>query len=104
LYPAAANRVLPSAADILVFFAILLAAVTIAIGASYFALRPTEFKVAVPATIRSISACSGWRPTSLRSQRAPVRLEVVPVENRKDAMDALEPTRSISRSCVPTVP
>jgi len=74
----------------LVFCAILLAAVTIAIGASYFALRPNEFKVAVPATDPIDQRVFGLAADSLRTQRAPVRLEVVPVEKSKDAMDALE--------------
>jgi TRAP-type uncharacterized transport system substrate-binding protein len=77
----------------LVFCAILLAAVTIAIGASYFALRPTEFKVAVPASDPIDQRVFGLAADTLRSQRAPIRIEVVPVEKTKDAMDALEADR-----------
>ena len=64
----------------LVFFATLLAAVTIAIGASYFALRPTEFKVAVPASDPIDQRVFGLAAETLRSQRAPIRIDVVPVE------------------------
>ena len=74
----------------LVFCTILLAAVAAAIGASYFALRPTEFKVAVPASDPIDQRVFGLAADTLRSQRAPIRIEVVPVEKSKDAMDALE--------------
>jgi TRAP-type uncharacterized transport system substrate-binding protein len=78
---------------LLVVCAILLAAVTVAVGAAYFTLRPSEFRVAIPATDPIDQRMFGMAAELLRSQRAPVRIEVVPVEKAKDAMDALEADR-----------
>jgi TRAP-type uncharacterized transport system substrate-binding protein len=75
---------------LLVVCAILLAAVTVAVGAAYFTLRPNEFKVAVPASDPLDQRLFGLAADTLRSQRAPVRIEVVPVEKTQDAMEALE--------------
>ena len=74
----------------LIVCAFLLAAVTIAVGTAYFALRPSEFRVAVPATDPIDQRVFGLAADTLRSQRAPIRIEVVPVESTKDAMEALE--------------
>jgi TRAP-type uncharacterized transport system substrate-binding protein len=70
--------------------ALLLAAVALAAGIVHFALRPTELKVAVPATDPVDQRIFGLAADLLRSQRAPVRIEMVPVESIKAAMDALE--------------
>jgi TRAP-type uncharacterized transport system substrate-binding protein len=71
-------------------FALLLAIVAIAGGVSYFALHPTELKIAVPAADPIDQRIFGMAADLLRSQRAPVRIEMVPVENVKAAMEALE--------------
>lgn len=74
-------------------FAILLAVVAITVGASYFALRPTEFKVAVPASNTLDQRVVGAAAEMLRAQRAPVRFELVITENTKNALDALDAGR-----------
>jgi TRAP-type uncharacterized transport system substrate-binding protein len=71
-------------------FAVLLALIAIGGGVSYFVLRPTEFKVAVPASNPLDQRVFGAAAEMLRSQRAPVRLEVVVAENTKAAMEMLE--------------
>ena len=75
---------------LLTAFAILLAVIAAAVGASYFALRPTEFKVAVPASNPLDQRVIGQAADMLRAQRAPVRLELVITENTKTALEALE--------------
>ena len=74
-------------------FAILLAIIAIAGGASYFAFRPIELKIAVPATDPLDQRVFGLASDLLRSQRAPVRLEMVPVDSIKAAMEALDSGR-----------
>jgi len=75
---------------LLVLCAIILGAVTIAIGTTYFALRPQELRVAVPATDPIDLRVIGTAGYLLRSQRAPIRLVLVQVNNTKEATDALE--------------
>jgi TRAP-type uncharacterized transport system substrate-binding protein len=70
--------------------ALLLAIIAIAGGVVHFALRPTELKVAVPATDPVDQRIFGVAADTLRSQRAPVRIEMVPVDSMKAAMEALE--------------
>ena len=75
---------------LLVLCAIILGAATVAIGTTYFALRPQELRVAVPATDPIDLRVVGTAGYLLRSQRAPIRLVLVQVANTKDATDALE--------------
>ena len=75
---------------LLILCAIILGAVTIAIGTTYFALRPQELRVAVPATDPIDLRVIGTAGYLLRSQRAPIRLVLVQVDKTKDATDALE--------------
>ena len=75
---------------LLTAFAILLAVIAAAIGASYFALRPTEFRVAVPASNPLDQRVIGQAADMFRAQRAPVRLELVITENTKTALEDLE--------------
>lgn len=70
--------------------AVVLALMTIAVGASYFALKPTEFKVAVPASNTLDQRVIGQAAEMLRAQRAPVRLELVTSENTEAALAELE--------------
>jgi TRAP-type uncharacterized transport system substrate-binding protein len=69
---------------------VVLALVAIAIGASYFAFRPAEFKVAVPASNTLDQRVMGQAADMLRTQRAPVRLQLVIVESTKKALEDLE--------------
>jgi TRAP-type uncharacterized transport system substrate-binding protein len=73
--------------------AILLAITAVAIGSGYLALRPTELKVAVPASNALDQRVIGQAAEMLRAQRAPVRLELVTSENTKAALEALEARR-----------
>jgi TRAP-type uncharacterized transport system substrate-binding protein len=75
---------------VLTVCAIVLAVMAVAVGASYFALKPTEFKVAVPASNTLDQRVIGQAAEMLRAQRAPVRLELVTSENTRAALDALE--------------
>ena len=75
---------------LLILCAFILGAVTIAIGTTYFALRPQELRVAVPATDPIDLRVIGTAGYLLRSQRAPIRLVLVQVDKTKDATDALE--------------
>jgi TRAP-type uncharacterized transport system substrate-binding protein len=70
--------------------AVLLAIMAVAVGASYFALRPTEFRVAVPAGDPLDQRVVGAAAELLRAQRAPVRFELVITENTKTALEGLE--------------
>lgn len=70
--------------------ALLLAIIAIAGGVVHFALRPTVLKVAVPGTDPVDQRIFGMVADTLRSQRASIRLEMVPVDNVKTAMEALE--------------
>ena len=69
---------------------ILLGLTAIAVGLTYIALRPTELKVAVPASNTIDQRVIGAASEMLRAQRAPVRVELVTVENTKAALEALE--------------
>jgi TRAP-type uncharacterized transport system substrate-binding protein len=70
--------------------AIVLALVAITVGSSYFAFRPTELKVAVPASNTVDLKVIGTAAEMLNAQRAPVRLELVKSDNTKTALEALE--------------
>jgi TRAP-type uncharacterized transport system substrate-binding protein len=72
---------------------IVLGLVAVAIGGSYLAFRPTEFKVAVPASNTLDQRVIGQAADMLRSQRAPVRFELVIVESTKKALEDLEAGR-----------
>jgi TRAP-type uncharacterized transport system substrate-binding protein len=69
---------------------VLLALTAITVGWTYLAFRPTEFKVAVPASNTLDQKVIGAAAEMLRAQRAPVRLELVKSDNTKAAMEALE--------------
>jgi TRAP-type uncharacterized transport system substrate-binding protein len=69
---------------------VVLALVAIVIGASYVALRPTVLKVAVPASDPIDQRVIGAAAEMLHTQRAPVRIEMVPVGDTQIALEALE--------------
>jgi TRAP-type uncharacterized transport system substrate-binding protein len=69
---------------------VVLALVAIAIGASYVVLRPTVLKVAVPASDPVDQRVIGAAAEMLNAQRAPVRIELVPVGDTQIALEALE--------------
>ncbi len=71
-------------------FAIGLAVVAAALAVVHFAWRAHEFKIAIPAANTVDHRVFNLAAETLRSQRAPVRLEVVTVENPKAALEALE--------------
>ena len=71
-------------------FAILLAVVAIAGGVVHFVLRPHEFKIAIPAADTVDHRVFKLATEMLRTQRAPVRIEVVTVESPKAALEALD--------------
>lgn len=71
-------------------FALLLAVVAATGAIVHFAFRPTELKIAVPATDALNQRVFGLAADALRTQRAPVRLEMVSVDSPKSAMEALE--------------
>jgi TRAP-type uncharacterized transport system substrate-binding protein len=70
-------------------FAIALAALAAVAGVVHFALRPASFKVAIPTGNTLDQRVFGQAGDMLRTARAPVRLEVVTVENGKAALDQL---------------
>jgi TRAP-type uncharacterized transport system substrate-binding protein len=69
---------------------IVLALMAVTVGSSYFALRPIELKVAVPASNPVDLKVIGTAAEMLNAQRAPVRLELVKSDNTKAALEALE--------------
>ena len=69
---------------------VVLAIIAIGIGASYVALRPTVLKVAVPASDPIDQRVIGAAAEMLNAQRAPVRIEMVPVGDTQIALEALE--------------
>jgi len=69
---------------------VVLALVAIGIGASYVVLRPTVLKVAVPASNPVDQRVIGAAAEMLNAQRAPVRIEMVPVGDTQIALEALE--------------
>jgi TRAP-type uncharacterized transport system substrate-binding protein len=71
-------------------FALLLAIVAATGAIVHFAFRPTELKIAVPATDALNQRVFGMASEMLRTARAPVRLEMVSVDSPKSAMEALE--------------
>jgi TRAP-type uncharacterized transport system substrate-binding protein len=71
-----------------------LAIVAVLIGASYLVLRATTLKVAVPASDPISQRVFGAAAEMLNTQRAPLRLELVPAADTKTAMEALE-TRKV---------
>jgi TRAP-type uncharacterized transport system substrate-binding protein len=70
-------------------FAVALAALAVVAGVVHFALRPTPFKVAVPAGNTLDQRVFGQAGDMLRTARSPVRIEVVTVENGKAALEQL---------------
>ena len=71
-------------------FAIVLAVLAAVVGVIHFALRAHEFKIAIPAANTIDQRVFNLAAEMLRTQRAPVRLEVVTVENPNAALEALE--------------
>jgi TRAP-type uncharacterized transport system substrate-binding protein len=71
-------------------FAIVLAGLAVTLAIVHFAWRAHEFKVAIPAANAVDHRVFNLAAETLRGQRAPVRIEVVTVENAKAALDALE--------------
>jgi len=71
-------------------FALLLAVVAATGAIVHFAFRPTELKIAVPATDALNQRVFGMASEMLRTARAPVRLEMVSVDSPRSAMEALE--------------
>ena len=78
---------------------VVLALIALGIGASYVALRPTVLKVAVPASDPIDQRVIGAAAEMLNAQRAPVRIEMVPVGDTQLALEALNRSRSISPWC-----
>ena len=70
--------------------AVVLAVLAIGLGVAHFVLNPTEIKIAIPASDPVDTRVFGLAAETLRSQRSRTRLAVVPVENTKAAMEALE--------------
>ena len=70
--------------------AVALAALAIVAGVVHLALRPSEFKVAVPAGNTLDQRVFGQAADMLRAARAPIRLEVVVAENGKIALEQLD--------------
>lgn len=75
---------------ILITCAVVLAVLAVVLGVAHFALRPHEFKVAIPTGDTLDQRVFGLAADMLRTQRAPVRIEVVMVESPKAALDMLE--------------
>ena len=71
-------------------FAILLAVLAVVLGIVHFTWRAREFKVAIPAANAVDHRVFKLAGEMLRSQRAPVRIEVVTAETPKAALEALE--------------
>src|SRR3954463_9700482 len=70
--------------------AVVLAITAVLIGASYLVLHATTLKGAVPASDPISQRVFGAAAEMLNSQRAPIRLELVPADDTKAAMEALE--------------
>src|SRR5689334_22854263 len=75
---------------ILATCAIALAIVAVAFGIIHYSVRAHEFKVAIPASNALDLRVFGMAAESLRTQRAPIRIEVVTADNTKAALDLLE--------------
>lgn len=71
-------------------FAIVLAGLAVTLAIVHFAWRVHEFKVAIPTANAVDHRVFNLAAETLRGQRAPVRIEVVTVENAKAALEALE--------------
>jgi TRAP-type uncharacterized transport system substrate-binding protein len=69
--------------------AVALAALAVVAGVVHFAVRPTQFVVAIPAGNTLDQRVFGQAADMLRTARAPVRIEVVTVENSKTALEQL---------------
>jgi TRAP-type uncharacterized transport system substrate-binding protein len=69
---------------------VVLALTAVAIGTTYFAFRPVEFKVAVTKSNALDQKVIGAAAEMLRAQRAPVRLELVVSDSTKAALESLE--------------
>ena len=70
--------------------AIVLAGLAVTLAIVHFAWRVNEFKVAIPAANSVDHRVFNLAAETLRNQRAPVRIEVVTVENPQAALEALE--------------
>ncbi len=71
-------------------FAIALAVLAVVLGVVHFALRARDFKIAIPAANTVDHRVFKLAAEMLRTQRAPVRIEVVTAETPKAALEALE--------------
>jgi TRAP-type uncharacterized transport system substrate-binding protein len=69
--------------------AVALAALALVAGVVHFAVRPSTFKVAVPAGNTLDQRVFGQAGDMLRSMRAPVRIDVETVDNSKVALEQL---------------
>ena len=69
--------------------AVALAALAAVAGVVHLAVRPASFKIAVPATNTLDQRVFGQAADMFRTARAPVRIEVVTVENGKTAIEQL---------------
>jgi TRAP-type uncharacterized transport system substrate-binding protein len=69
--------------------AVALAALAAVAGIVHFALRPASFKFAIPSGNTLDQRVFGQAGDMLRTARAPVRIEVVTVENGKTALEQL---------------
>jgi TRAP-type uncharacterized transport system substrate-binding protein len=70
--------------------AAVLAALAVALGIVHLALRPNAFKIAIAANDTVDQRLFGLAAETLRTQRAPVRIEVVAAHNAKAALEMLE--------------
>jgi TRAP-type uncharacterized transport system substrate-binding protein len=75
---------------VLTVCAVALAVIAVALGLVYFKLHPPETPVAIPKTNTLDQRVFGAAADLLRTQGGRVRLAVVPVENDKAALEALE--------------
>ncbi|MEJ0077365.1 MAG: TAXI family TRAP transporter solute-binding subunit [Alphaproteobacteria bacterium] len=69
--------------------AVALAALAVVAGVVHFAVRPTSFKVAIPSANTLDQRVFGQAGDMLRTARAPVRIDVVTVENGKAALEQM---------------
>lgn len=70
--------------------AVALAVLAVVAGIVHIAVRPNTFKVAVPAGNTLDQRVFGHASDMLRTMRAPIRIEVVTVENGKVALEQLD--------------
>jgi len=70
--------------------AVVLAILAVVLGAAHFVLHPSELKIAVPTADAIDQRVFGLAADLLRSQRVHTRIAMVPVDDTKAAMEALE--------------